>query len=495
MGAIFNLYKKYYDNLSESTVGNAIALKESCSEYLNIIKGNFNQVTSTVWEEKGKASVSNIFNQINNNINDLISFINNNLLVVCQKADQVYLKTVEIKECEENLESKQSILSEYEYQLSGLNESLAWEKKKTESNLIDSLQGEIGTMQTLIDRISSEISDIESSLNSLAEEARVLISEILMLDGADYEIVNGSIEDINRYLHQTSGGYVVDCIPYQDYQFPYFADKSLFGNLLITYLANGKTFTTYEQINSKNYNTDFWHGHLKKLGLNFTNDNPLGGGCSGFAFASVLSFFLDKPGLDPGIGFSTGAQWDGIQSAITGEEPIKIFDSSVDGYVEYGVKCDYEFNTYYGRKDEFGISDAEKFKSDIISTFENGGCVILNNSAPGFASKYGQHFVSLMGVDENGYVIISDSMYVGRNASALNSIKYDSNLPYSVDNCPPYLKFNKETGEPFKVDDLVDYLMRPENNKVKRYNKKTKQDEIVNATNGYCCVTNLEIYN
>jgi len=37
--------------------------------------------------------------------------------------------------------------------------------------------------------------------------------------------------------------------------------------------------------------------------------------------------------------------------------------------------------------------------------------------------------------------------------------------------------------------------MRPENNKVKRYNKKTKQDEIVNATNGYCCVTNLEIYN
>jgi len=483
MGKIFDAYKKYYDTLNESKVGNAKALVESCNIHLNTIKGRFNQIIDTRWEEKGKASVSSIFNQINNNISSLTTDINDKLLIACQKADQLYLKTIEIKSSEENLESKQSILSDYEYDISYLKGELSREKSRPESSVdkktasrISSLQGQINTLQNLIEPIVSDIKNITNNLNRLCEEANLLITEILQLDGSNSEIITNTLTDISNKI------YDLDKIVQN---FDYF-EKHLFlgapytkweryGNGFLVNLANGLSFTVYQQTDANNYATKNWKSHLKNnIGLNFTGNNPLGGGCSGFALASSLSYHLKLPYLDPGIGFSGGGMWGGIQSVLNGEEVLELVDPKTGRLNHYTVNSNYKLGDYTGER--FGLSTSEEFKDDVHNTFKQGGSVILNTTASGFASPSGQHFVTLIGEDENGYVIMADSMYEGRGVYSLNSLDYNPELPYATDNCPPYMKLNKQTGEPFKVDDLVDYL--------------TSNSD---GTNSYCAITNANL--
>ena len=483
MGKIFEAYKKYYDVLNESKVENAQTLIESCNTHLNAIKDKFNQIVGTNWEEKGKKFVFSIFNQMTNNVKELTTFINDNLLIACQKADQLYLKTVEIKNSEENLESKQSILNDYVNDIGYLKNELSREKLKIENSVgekdtsrIGPLQGQISNLQNLINTITSEIENITNNLNRLCEEANLLISEILQLDGADVDIIANTLVGITTEIYDLDK-IVQDFNYFEKHLFlgaPY-TKWERYGNGFLVTLANGLSFTVYQQTDANNYNTKNWHNHLRNnIGLNFNGNNPLGGGCSGFALASALSYHLNLPHLDPGIGFSGGGMWGGIQSVLNGDEVLELVDPKTGRLNHYTINSDYKLGDYSGER--FGFSTSQEFKDDIHNTFEQGGSVILNATASGFASPDGQHFVTLIGEDENGYVIIADSMYEGRGAYSLNSSEYNPDLPYAANNCPPYMKFNKETGEPFKVDDLVDYLI-----------------DNSDGTNSYCAITSANL--
>lgn len=481
MGKIFEAYKKYYDNLSESKVGKANALVEVCKLHLDSIKNKFSDIGSTTWDEKGKGSILEILSQLSGNINSLTNFVDNNLLIVCQKADELYLKTVEIKNNEQNLESKMSILSEYENDFGYFNSELSREKSKTSKDdktisRISSIQNQISILQNLINSTTSEINSIESALNRLVEESNLLITQILELDGSSLDVIANTLTVISNEILGLDK--LVQGFDYFDKHLflgaPY-TKWERFGNGFLITLANGQTFTVYQQTDANNYNTKNWHNHLRNnIGLNFNGDNPLGGGCSGFALASALSFHLNLPYLDPGVGFLGGGMWGGIKEVLSGEEVLELVDPNTGRLNNYTVSSDFHLADYSGER--FGLSTPEQFKEDIHKTFENNGTVVLNATASGFASPGGQHFVTLIGEDENGYVIIADSMYEGRGDYSLNSTDYNPELPYAADNCPPYMKFNKETGEPFKVDELADYLI---NNS--------------EGTNSYCTINKAEL--
>lgn len=479
MGKFFEAYKIYYNNLSESKVGNAVDLSKTCNDYFNTIKNTIIETNNSHWSELGKFFVLINLRRMANNISTMNSFINNNLLEACKKADALYLKILEIKNKEDSLESKESHLSSLQSNLSSLKSQLSKIKSTgdvSENNKISSLNNNIGSLQNLINSVQADIENIKSSLNILCEEANILINEILQLDGSSLESINNIITNIKNEI-SVSGNTIQD--------FNYFDNKVFLeqpytkwpraGNVFLVNLASGSSFTVYQQTDAKNYNTANWHNHLRNnINLRFSGNNPLGGGCSGFAISSALSYLLNIPFLDPGIGFYGGGMWGGIKEILNGEEVLEIVDPETKRLNHYTLKSDFKFADYTG--DRFGLSSPEKFKQDIYDTFEKKGAVILNSTASGFASPDGQHFVTLIGTDENGYVIIADSMYTGRGVYALNSLDYDPNLPYSVDNCPPYFKFNKSTGEPFKVEDLVDYLI-----------------ENSDGTNSYCAVSSANL--
>lgn len=483
MGKYFDKYKIYYDNLSVSRTMEAQKLSQYCSEYLESIKNNFKMLTGTNWEERGKISAFSIFEQLINDINNLATFVKENLFVDCQKADELYIKVVKIKDNEEALEAKVNSLSECENDLVWLNSELAREKSKKPTDIIDklnirvnSLQRQIKNAQNVINALNSEIENLIDILDKLTIETDQLIEEMLLLDGGSFEVASNVGVDLESdaysFEHFIQG-------------FNYF-DKHLFlgapytkweryGNGFLVTLSNGQTFTVYQQTDANNYNTRNWHNHLRNnIGLNFNGNNPLGGGCSGFALASSLSYHLNLPHLDPGVGFSGGGMWGGIQSVLKGNEVLELVDPETGRLNHYTVKSNFKLGDYTGER--FGLSTSDEFKTDVHKAFEQGGTVILNTTASGFASPDGQHFVTLIGEDENGYVIMADSMYEGRGSYSLNSSNYNPELPYDVNNCPPYMKYNKTTGEPFKTDDLVDYLIANSE-----------------GTNSYCAITSANL--
>ena len=511
MGKYFDAYKNYYDNLDMSKVLEAKSLTEEISYTSSIISNAFNNIKNLTWYEQGKNFVFSIFDSIVNNINDLKSFVSDKLVLACQKADKLYLKVVEIKEEEERLEHKNNELSTFinnleskKHQLSRLSSN----DNKDALVKINYLKSQINNLQNSITSVLEDINNIAENLNILCGETNLLITEIMQLDGASLNAINDVINGINIPT-TTTGFSVVLHDPFERFCFikkPY-SKYDRYGNILVVLLSNGKTFTVYQQSDTNNYHNKNWYYHvLNELGRDPKNTQPFKAGCSYWSLASAISYFLNIPGLDPGFTGGTSGMWCGTLDTLNGyvnslneagndNSPVmaRIIDPETGEYNRYYLKTTGLYNTEDGRplvidysghtegynKELNELATPEKFKSDINATFEQGGCVILNSTAQGFTStnadyaakveeakKAGkpipnpnQHFVTLMGTDENGYVIMADSMYDGRGPYKLNSLTYDPSLPYSENNCPPYLKYNPETGEPFKVDDLVDYLV------------------------------------
>lgn len=478
----FTPYKKYYDilgnNLTIATKAQTLAntVKESISA---IVSTYFNELSESKWEELGKdVTINGVFVGLNSELITLSDFLSDNLCNACDlSVNRLYPTTVEIKNDNEILDKKKALLAQKKAQLAVTPKEITksyWDEKEQKRIYQDEPNPKYIALSNAIGLLNNEIKILETNLKMYCNLANNIINTILALNlGLKIENINSLILDIPKEESTVEG-------------FEYFT-KHLFlgkpytrweryGNGFLVTLADGRTFTVYQQTDTNNYSTDNWLNHLRNnIKLNFENDNPLGGGCSGFALASALSYFTNIPYFDPGVAFSGGGQWGGIRNILEGERSFELVDPETGKINYYAIDSDFKLADYSGGN--FGnFSTAEKFKEDVHETFSKGGSVILNTTAPGFASPDGQHFVTLMGEDENGYAIIADSMYKGRGANSLNSINYDPNKPYSLDNCPPYMKFNKETGEPFKTDELVDYLV-----------------DNAEGTNSYCAISSAAL--
>lgn len=444
MGAFFEPYKKYYDNLNTSKTNVARSLADSCSSYLNNLKNDFLQVKGSIWQETGRENVISVFNKTISNINELNEFITNNLVSSCIFSDDLHSKVVEIKTNDDNLESLKSSLSSEQSKLNQMSRETNNYIKN--GGIIKNREVVVGTIETksgkryekVVDTVPSDnsrmideqiakvkslenqISRIGDILHKLCIEANNLIDKILELDGQDkltrLNVINGLIgsnEVLNIIGKTPNLGNDVASL-----EFVYGKSGSRYGrgSYLYVTLTNGLKYPVYKQ-------SDYGSYSGVKSSVKGANVNT----CSVLAVGSALSYLLqvDATDIDLGQIADYGGQFSSLKAILEDGKPLNI------NGVPHKITAEY----YSGRLEYGSGSDKQKVISDFYEALRDDDAVVLLNVAEakqgyngningveydltpqdiknitGIDSN-GGHVISFMSLDSENKILCSDSMF------------------------------------------------------------------------------------